>query len=190
MPTREIVASQIFRSGVLPVLLQHQTIAGSTALIAQLLLSNKQLRAAVLEHCAGCLVLKREMHSVAQARLLGAWLARHGHLLHSLTISMERSLENAGTWSAVSAGLQRRAAVPPGLLLQELRAAQVPCSAAGVLLQQLPIEHLTCLRLHMYEYSNLDCEDFENDPFYRMIQSALGGTEESTYLACCGATCL
>eukprot|EP00775_Hariotina_reticulata_P008572 gene8572-8754_t len=43
-----------------------------------------------------------------------------------------------------------------GKAQQELRAVQVPCSAAGVLLQQLPLKHLTCLRLHMYEYSDLD----------------------------------
>lgn len=155
-PTADVAAS------VWPILLQQNSIRQDLGVASKLLCCNKALGAAVAEHCPGQLMLdlsydlfgmrdyevrKPSEKLIAQ---LECWTAKHARLL--------RRVDAAWSWGGIAglvAGLNNAAAstggATGGLLLQSCSAGAADAARStppqASLLELLPVQHLTRLRL-------------------------------------------
>jgi hypothetical protein len=73
----------LLRHEALPVLLQHPSICGNIALVANLLVSHTAIAAAVDQHLRGAVSLDLGLQTHKDAVQFADWMAAHGHILRS-----------------------------------------------------------------------------------------------------------
>lgn len=118
--------------------------------LANLLCTSKELRAAIRQSCTGCITAHLLPSTASKAKSFAIWLARNGHVLLSLSLDLSRVLDasaacNKQLAACLAAALHQAATQN----LLQLRAffAQDKFSSSAVVLQQLPCSSLTKLKL-------------------------------------------
>ncbi|KAF6259380.1 hypothetical protein COO60DRAFT_1018120 [Scenedesmus sp. NREL 46B-D3] len=116
-----------------------------TSIISKLMCSCKAAGTAVDEICTGYIPVHLQNYvAVDAAQQFAGWVAKHGHLLHSLQVGKGRQ----GQAAAIAAGLRAAAAAPNGLRLQQFHSTSEDISSAA-LISLLPPAHLTSLEVYL-----------------------------------------